>query len=136
MKCPKCDYLGFETGDRCKHCGYDFSLLAAADSELADYDIHPPAVDDVPVYAIDDISRHEDILDDIASLSLTPETPFEDDARTALPLFTPDEEDNDEPLINAGRPLATGRVRELVDILSELEPDEDDDVGATPAIQS
>ena len=28
MKCPKCNYLGFETGDRCKHCGYDFSLLA------------------------------------------------------------------------------------------------------------
>jgi uncharacterized RDD family membrane protein YckC len=29
MKCPKCDYLGFETGDRCKNCGYDFSLAAA-----------------------------------------------------------------------------------------------------------
>lgn len=26
MKCPKCEYLGFETGDRCKNCGYDFSL--------------------------------------------------------------------------------------------------------------
>ncbi|OKO75089.1 hypothetical protein [Bradyrhizobium sp. NAS96.2] len=32
---------------------------------------------------------------------------------------------NDEPLMNAGRPLATGRTRELVDILSELEPDDD-----------
>lgn len=30
MKCPKCDYLGFETGDRCKNCGYDFSLMAEA----------------------------------------------------------------------------------------------------------
>lgn len=30
MKCPKCDYLGFETGDRCRNCGYDFSLLAPA----------------------------------------------------------------------------------------------------------
>ena len=30
MKCPKCEYLGFETGDRCKNCGYDFSLAAAA----------------------------------------------------------------------------------------------------------
>ncbi|MEH2558612.1 hypothetical protein V1286_006141 [Bradyrhizobium algeriense] len=36
---------------------------------------------------------------------------------------------NDEPMMNAGRPLATGRVRELVDILSELEPDDDDDPG-------
>ncbi|NEU96574.1 hypothetical protein [Bradyrhizobium uaiense] len=33
---------------------------------------------------------------------------------------------NDEPLMNAGKPLATGRARELVDILSELEPVEDD----------
>ena len=29
MKCPKCEYLGFETGDRCRNCGYDFSLAAA-----------------------------------------------------------------------------------------------------------
>ena len=29
MKCPKCHYLGFDTGDRCRNCGYDFSLLAA-----------------------------------------------------------------------------------------------------------
>ena len=38
---------------------------------------------------------------------------------------------NDEPMMNSGRPLATGRVRELVDILAELEPDDDDgrDVG-------
>jgi hypothetical protein len=28
---------------------------------------------------------------------------------------------NDEPLLNAGRPLAQGRVRQLVDILSELQ---------------
>ena len=28
MKCPKCSYLGFDTGDRCKNCGYDFSLAA------------------------------------------------------------------------------------------------------------
>ncbi|NOJ42617.1 hypothetical protein [Bradyrhizobium australiense] len=41
---------------------------------------------------------------------------------------------NDEPMMNAGRPLATGRVRELVDILTELEPSEDDDdKGVGPA---
>ena len=34
---------------------------------------------------------------------------------------------NDEPLLNAGRPLATGRVRELVDILAELGLDEEND---------
>jgi hypothetical protein len=40
---------------------------------------------------------------------------------------------NDEPMMNAGRPLATGRVRELVDILAELEPDDDDDGQQAPA---
>jgi uncharacterized RDD family membrane protein YckC len=37
MKCPKCGYLGFETGDRCRNCGYDFSLavpVAEAAREL------------------------------------------------------------------------------------------------------
>jgi len=33
MKCPKCLYIGFETGDRCKNCGYDFSLLGMAEDD-------------------------------------------------------------------------------------------------------
>ncbi len=33
---------------------------------------------------------------------------------------------NDEPLMNAGRPLPSGRVGELVDILSELQASEED----------
>ena len=28
MKCPKCGYLGFEQVDRCRNCGYDFSLTS------------------------------------------------------------------------------------------------------------
>jgi hypothetical protein len=34
---------------------------------------------------------------------------------------------NDEPLMNAGKPLPSGRVGELIDILAALESDEDDD---------
>jgi len=29
MKCPKCGYLGFEDVERCRNCGYDFSLAQA-----------------------------------------------------------------------------------------------------------
>ena len=29
MKCPKCSYVGYEATDRCRHCGYDFSLVTA-----------------------------------------------------------------------------------------------------------
>jgi uncharacterized RDD family membrane protein YckC len=28
MRCPKCHYISFDTGDRCRNCGYDFSLSA------------------------------------------------------------------------------------------------------------
>jgi hypothetical protein len=34
---------------------------------------------------------------------------------------------NDEPMLNAGKPLAQGRARHLVDILSELQAAEEDD---------
>jgi hypothetical protein len=43
---------------------------------------------------------------------------------------------NDEPMMNAGRPLAIGRVRQLVDILSELQADVEDDDGPTANQQS
>jgi uncharacterized RDD family membrane protein YckC len=32
MKCPKCGYLGFDHVDRCRNCGYDFSLTSVADA--------------------------------------------------------------------------------------------------------
>jgi len=43
---------------------------------------------------------------------------------------------NDEPLLNSGQPLATGRVRELVDILAELDPEDDDDGRGAPVAAS
>lgn len=36
---------------------------------------------------------------------------------------------NDEPLMNAGKPLPSGRVGELVEILTELEADDDTESG-------
>jgi len=30
VKCSKCGYVGFETADRCRNCGYDFALSPAA----------------------------------------------------------------------------------------------------------
>ena len=58
MKCPKCGYLGFETVDRCRNCGYDFSLATHTDTPaelplhqrdgagapLADFDLSVPDI--------------------------------------------------------------------------------------------
>jgi hypothetical protein len=38
---------------------------------------------------------------------------------------------NDEPMLNTGRPLAQGRSRELVDILSDIESEEEEEPGVT-----
>jgi uncharacterized RDD family membrane protein YckC len=29
MRCPKCQYISFDNGDRCRNCGYEFSLASA-----------------------------------------------------------------------------------------------------------
>jgi uncharacterized RDD family membrane protein YckC len=43
MKCSKCGYLGFEAGERCRNCGYEFSL--AQPYELPDLAIRASGAD-------------------------------------------------------------------------------------------
>ena len=119
MKCPKCAYLGFETGDRCKNCGYDFSLLSTLESDPSDF-IHRASsdeCDDVPYGS----SKEPDYVfrtpsDDDVSIQvngdLDPYDRWFDDRRQppggrqeaesvpeALPLFRPSQHTDDEPLI-------------------------------------
>jgi uncharacterized RDD family membrane protein YckC len=125
VKCPKCNYLGFETGDRCRNCGYDFSLLPAVESESPDYDIHPAAVDDLPVHVIDDMldrrsgqGAHHDVDEPPgAAAVLTPETPFPEAApfHSALPLFTPEHEDDAVLIKLAAAPRPPLSVRRTPD---------------------
>lgn len=45
MKCPKCSYVGFEEGDRCRNCGYEFSLADLTSDERSEPDIdEPPSI--------------------------------------------------------------------------------------------
>ena len=61
MKCSKCGYLGFETGDRCRNCGYQFSL---ADADELPLFISP--LDD------DDPANHEAVAAPRAPLAVRP----------------------------------------------------------------
>lgn len=131
MKCPKCSYLGFETGDRCKNCGYDFSLMGTADARPADYEIHPDAIDDLPIHMIDEIDRHrswaETPVDLDFAVNLAPLTPVHEEERpvrivaapstdSELPLFTPANDEDDEPLIKLPvAPRAPLAVRRAAD---------------------
>ena len=47
MKCPKCQYIGFDGHTRCRHCGYDLSLSATTE-------VTPPVETDMPFDAAPD----------------------------------------------------------------------------------
>ena len=76
----------------------------------------------------DDVARAVGVADDVTIAKIIATGATVDELAEAQAWLA-----NDEPLLNAGRPLATGRVRELVDVLSELEPSEED-APAPPAV--
>ena len=89
MKCPKCGYLGFESGDRCRNCGYEFSL-SVSQSDPLDF-----ALDTDP-----DQPRPPLDLDRIIG---APESPADD-----LPLFSPPAAELGERPASARRAEAFG----------------------------
>lgn len=81
MKCPKCSYLGFETGDRCKNCGYDFSLMVDP-AEPRDFDLALRSAEDplpAPV-------QWDDTFD---GEWISPPSPGTPDPRPPAPMLTP-----------------------------------------------
>jgi uncharacterized RDD family membrane protein YckC len=117
MKCPKCNYLSFEPADRCRNCGFDFSLATANDAvsdlplrreqpagPLADFDlgeVRGPA-------RLTPASRAEKRLQDE---SVDPGVPAASRSLTSdLPLFG-DVVPGDEPLVRPAAPGAPLAVR-------------------------
>jgi uncharacterized RDD family membrane protein YckC len=88
MKCPKCQYIGFDTGDRCRNCGYEFALLLA-----------PSHADDAVPEALD-LTLHATAPEG-TSLPATP----------ALPLFGDDDDPIDVPLVRTAPPRPPIAVR-------------------------
>ena len=91
MKCPKCQYISFDSGERCRNCGYDFSLAP-----------------DVPHAAVD----AGDLPIQTGSEALGPLADFSLNDAPALPLFP--RVDPDAPLVTPGAapraPLAVRRA--------------------------
>lgn len=108
MKCPKCHYIAFDSGDRCKNCGYEFSLS-----------VEPTDSSELSI-------RDEEPLGPLADLSLQPEdrpktrrrrtasriprtaSPTTTESRESdLPLFLDEDSADEAPLV---RPSATPRA--------------------------
>jgi uncharacterized RDD family membrane protein YckC len=120
MKCPKCDYLGFDTGNRCRNCGYDFSLIGNVTVTPARTTPNPDL--DLPLADRDRLPSPTPAWADQIDRALTepptappiehPQPPPSFRGEPALPLFSGP--DDDEPLIKVPAtprpPLAVRRT--------------------------
>jgi uncharacterized RDD family membrane protein YckC len=106
MKCPKCGYLGFEAVERCRNCGYDFSLspsLAAPELPIREAAAEASPIDDLSL--IDAASPAEPPA--VPSTRFAPAmermpTPSRNrEAEGELRLFG---DEDDAPLISGSRP--------------------------------
>ena len=120
MKCSKCGYLGFESGDRCRNCGYEFSLSP-------DYDL--------PDLAIRNEDDQRD-LDDFALVdaAISPQSgatapavraesrPAPRVTPSAMPLFAPGIDDDTPLITKASPPRAPLSVRKSTPEVARLRP--------------
>src|SRR5437868_6834784 len=90
MKCPKCGYLGFERVERCRNCGYDFSLSEAP--PLPELPMRPEGQ---PLGPLDDLVLVDSPISPAPSSAPAPSS--------RLPLFGTSALD-DEPLITKPSP--------------------------------
>ena len=101
MKCPKCQYIGFDGHTRCRHCGYDLSLSATTEMTPAETEMPFDAAPDAPdtIYRPEPSARAQAraaIQKRAASRTPQPES-FD------LPLFATPGVD-DRPALPASRP--------------------------------
>jgi uncharacterized RDD family membrane protein YckC len=110
VKCPKCGYLGFETSDRCRNCGYDFSLAVTVDTpaelpirsgEGADGPLADLTLSHTGARATGNTPNPN--LDRVIGAASSPPAAASRPSTDPLPLF-PTEGAHDAPLIPAPRP--------------------------------
>jgi uncharacterized RDD family membrane protein YckC len=96
MKCPKCQYISFDQGDRCRNCGYEFSLSV----DMTDLDL-PIKTGDEAVGPFSDFSLSDiDELPAPAPGSAQPSRAAANLRSPDLPLFGLREQDDDAPLVS------------------------------------
>ncbi|NUR56984.1 MAG: hypothetical protein HOQ29_21275, partial [Acidobacteria bacterium] len=107
MKCPKCQYISFDSGERCRNCGYDFSLSTDLDTvEL------PITNGTEPIGPLSDFSLNQADRPDAADIDADDDTPpaaaaAQQPARPVtgsfdLPLFKDRAAADDAPLVTPG----------------------------------
>jgi uncharacterized RDD family membrane protein YckC len=106
MKCPKCGYLGFAEIERCRNCGYDFSLSSAP--SLPELPLRlkgegSPGAADGTSPGLDDLSLVSAPKQDLDRVFMASSASQSATAGRELPLFGSPVQD-DEPLIKRASP--------------------------------
>jgi uncharacterized RDD family membrane protein YckC len=111
MRCPKCQYISFDSGDRCRNCGYEFSLT----SDSREIDL-PIQTGDEPIGPLGDFALEVDSRrTDNASALAEPISPAPRPITSSfdLPLFKERKTTGDAPLVTPATvpraPLAVRR---------------------------
>jgi len=110
MRCPKCQYISFDSGDRCRNCGYEFSLT----SNTREIDL-PIQTGDEPIGPLRDLalevdSRRTDHAPALAETITPAQRPIT--SSFDLPLFKERRTTVDAPLVSpANVPRAPLAVR-------------------------
>lgn len=118
MRCPKCHYISFEAGDRCRNCGYEFSL--SVDVKALDL---PIQTGDEPLGPLSDFSL-SDLDTPQPAAAPAPAVP-KPQASTGLdlPLFKDRTPDDDRPLVTPPAvPRAPLAVRKSTPVLQRPAP--------------
>src|SRR5688572_12256389 len=114
MKCPKCQYISFDEGSRCRNCGYEFSLSV----DPRALDLSPDPAETVP-------DRYADFsLEDLdAELSPPPEPEVVAPPAPPAPVASP------APRMTAARPITSS-----FDLPLFRAPDDDRPLVSAPAV--
>ena len=124
MRCPKCHYISFDSGDRCRNCGYDFSL--AVETSGNTLDLQPDAERPAPLsdFSLPDLDRTETPAAGGRAPADKTWRPAETGAGLDLPLF---ESGGDRPMVTPPvvprPPLAVRRATPAVPRLRTPAPE-------------
>src|SRR5207237_7087178 len=120
MRCPKCQYISFDSGERCRNCGYDFSLSDDVDPVELPIQDGTEAMGPLSDFSLNDAatpSEQEAEEGDTPLASLSPTAAAQAGARPItssfdLPLFKERAAREDAPLVTPGAsPRAPRAVR-------------------------
>ena len=117
MRCPKCQYISFDSGERCRNCGYDFSLSVDVEPVELPIQVGTEAIGPLSDFSLNEVDPPTEPQAEHADASAAPLSHVAA-ARPItssfdLPLFKEREAKEDAPLVTPGlaprAPLAVRR---------------------------